>query len=104
VARVRNLLQVRMKQPLNDEDLAERARTALALTPYVDAYQVRVSVTDGAVLLTGIVDSYFERLRAEYAVFPVEGVTNVINDLQVQRARNQDKKIGPPDPGGDRAG
>ena len=72
---------VRNARP-NDE-IAEDAKTALRRSPYVDHEQIRVSVVDGTVYLRGTVDSPFERLRAEYAVFAIKGLINIGNFLRV---------------------
>jgi osmotically-inducible protein OsmY len=83
VGAVRNLLAVQPREPYSDLGVAERVRAALSRNPHVDPEQIHFSVADGTVHLTGIVESQFERLRTEYAVYPVDGVFTVINDLKV---------------------
>jgi osmotically-inducible protein OsmY len=52
--------------------------------PRVDASEVGVSATEGAVLLSGFIDTYEGKLAAERAAKRVRGVRAVANDLQVK--------------------
>lgn len=65
-----------------------RARDAvlrqLEWDPQVDASAVTVAVKDGAVTLTGYVDSYYGKLAAERDARRVQGVRAVANDIQVR--------------------
>lgn len=69
----------------------------LAWEPSLDAAAIGVGVTgDGVVTLTGHVDSYTEKLRAEKAAKRVLGVHAVANDLTVKLpglARRDDTDI-----------
>jgi osmotically-inducible protein OsmY len=56
----------------------------LEADPRVDASEVGVSATDGAVLLSGFIDTYEGKLAAERAAKRVRGVRAVANDLQVK--------------------
>ncbi|MGH7232701.1 MAG: BON domain-containing protein [Nitrospiraceae bacterium] len=80
-------MQVRTNERRNDDEIADRAKAALSWNVFVELYRISVSVNDGILFLAGVVDSYFERLRAEYAVFPVEGVRNVVNRLETASER-----------------
>ncbi|MBS2531725.1 BON domain-containing protein [Catenulispora sp. NF23] len=55
----------------------------LAWTAGVDSAHVGVAVTDGAVTLSGEVESYPEKLRAEKAVARVHGVTAIAAEITV---------------------
>jgi len=52
--------------------------------PRVDASAVAVSAKDGAVTLTGFIDSYAGKLAAERAAKRVRGVRAVANDVEVR--------------------
>lgn len=52
--------------------------------PQVDASAVGVTVKDGAVTLTGFIDSYSAKLAAERDAKRVRGVRAVANDIQVR--------------------
>ena len=52
--------------------------------PRVDASEIGVSATEGAVLLSGFIDTYEGKLAAERAAKRVRGVRAVANDLQVK--------------------
>jgi osmotically-inducible protein OsmY len=61
----------------------ENVTNELAWSPKVDADRIAVSVSDGAVTLTGQVGSYLEKWEAESIAKRVYGVTGVANDLGV---------------------
>ena len=56
----------------------------LEADPRVDASEIGVSATDGAVLLSGFIDTYEGKLAAERAAKRIRGVRAVANDLQVK--------------------
>jgi osmotically-inducible protein OsmY len=56
----------------------------LAWDPDVDASAVGVAAKDGAVTLTGYIDTYAGKLAAERAAKRVHGVRAVANDLEVR--------------------
>jgi osmotically-inducible protein OsmY len=56
----------------------------LEADPRVDASEIGVSATEGAVLLSGFIDTYEGKLAAERAAKRVRGVRAVANDLQVK--------------------
>jgi len=83
VIRVENRLKVRPGERVSDEALAENVRVALQRDPYVGALEIDVDVDDGEVRLSGQVDTYFEKARADDAASRVHGVWRVENDLRV---------------------
>jgi osmotically-inducible protein OsmY len=105
VWRVRNLIKVRstLSAPYRpaygaSRDVAERIRGALARDPYVDQDDSTVIVGSnfyGTVHLEGVVDSKFEKWRAEDVVSRMRQVVQIFNDLKVgQRwARKSDWEI-----------
>jgi osmotically-inducible protein OsmY len=82
VVGVVNRIRVRPSTP-TDEEIAENVRQALKRDPEVDRYEINVSVVDGQVYLTGVVDSYFEKGQADDVAARVYGVTEVKNNLDV---------------------
>jgi osmotically-inducible protein OsmY len=56
----------------------------LAWDSQVDASGIGVTATDGAVTMTGFIDSYAGKLAAERAAKRVHGVRAVANDIQVR--------------------
>jgi osmotically-inducible protein OsmY len=71
---------------LKGSDLRTREAVThqLEADPRVDASEIGVSATDGAVLLSGFIDTYEGKLAAERAAKRVRGVRAVANDLQVK--------------------
>ena len=68
---------------MSDLDVREGVRSALEWSPKVDASQIAVSVTGGAVSLSGNVPSYLQKWDAERIAKQIYGVTGVANDLTV---------------------
>jgi osmotically-inducible protein OsmY len=83
VWQVKNHIRVRPKDDWKDSEISENVRESLSLDPYIDRYDVIVSAYNGKVYLYGVVDTYFERYRAEDIASRVKGVVEVQNNLQV---------------------
>lgn len=56
----------------------------LEFDPQIDASEIGVTARDGAVTLTGFIDTYWAKLAAERCAKRVRGVRAVANDLQVR--------------------
>lgn len=71
---------------LTATDIATRDAVVRQLEwdPEVDAAAIGVAAHDGAVTLTGFIDSYAGKLAAERAAKRVRGVRAVANDIQVR--------------------
>ena len=71
---------------LTDHDLRTRnfVTQQLEWDPSVDASGIGVTARDGAVTLTGYVNSYAEKLSAERAAKRVHGVRAVANEIDVK--------------------
>ncbi|MEX0614175.1 MAG: BON domain-containing protein [Pirellulales bacterium] len=66
--------------------LCERIQEALTINPYVPSRQVRVEATDGRVVLTGNVRSFFQKQMAQEAIRRIDGVERIDNLLEVNWA------------------
>ena len=67
-----------------DSALKSAIISELAWTAGVDSAHIGVAVTDGAVTLSGEVENYPEKWRAEKAVAGVRGVTAVAEEITVR--------------------
>jgi osmotically-inducible protein OsmY len=67
-----------------DAELKAAVVDELQWTPGVDSTYIGVSVTDGAVTLSGEVESYPEKSLAEKAVQRVRGVTAIAEEITVR--------------------
>ncbi len=67
----------------NDAQIQKDVMAQLNWEPVLDAAQIGVSVNEGIVMLTGIVDSYTKKITAERATKKVSGVKAVAEDIQV---------------------
>jgi osmotically-inducible protein OsmY len=67
-----------------DMRIREDVSKELAWDSSVDATAIGVAARDGAVTLTGFIDSYAEKIAAERAAKRVRGVKAVANDIQVR--------------------
>jgi osmotically-inducible protein OsmY len=83
---VANELEVRL--PLDsqrtDPEIAAAAVRALESIAGFDAEEIRVSVSDGFIVLRGVVDVAFQRHDAELAVRNLWGVRGVTNQIAVR--------------------
>jgi osmotically-inducible protein OsmY len=68
----------------HDLDVQTLVRAELIWTPDIDAAAIGVEVKDGAVTLSGAVDTLAEKLAAEKAAFRVRGVRALVNALEVK--------------------
>jgi osmotically-inducible protein OsmY len=67
----------------SDEQIQQEVLEEMTWDARVQPNEVGVSVKDGAVALTGWVDSYVKKAAAEEAAHRVRGVVAVANDLEV---------------------
>lgn len=78
---------IAVEPPEEDHDgaIVDACRLALEKDPFVDASQVRVTVRDRGVTLTGVVPSDDQRRMAEADIWALFGVDEVDNRILVQR-------------------
>jgi len=69
---------------LTDAQLKAAVTEELGWLPYLNSAKIGVAVNDGAVMLSGEVDSYPEKLHAEKAALRVRGVTAIAEELTVR--------------------
>ncbi|MGY4386485.1 osmotically-inducible protein OsmY [Pedobacter sp. UYP24] len=68
----------------NNETLQKDVQDAIKWEPLLHAAQIGVTVTDGIVTLTGMVDSYAKKAEAEDAAKKVAGVKAVVERIEVK--------------------
>jgi len=69
-----------------DAEISFNVTSELSWSPSVDAIRIHVAVDQGVVTLSGIVDSYWQKHRAEEIAANTSGVTSVRNELTVAPA------------------
>lgn len=69
-----------------DHQIKSAVESELDWTPGVDEAGIGVAVEDGAVVLSGEVDTFAEKTAAVRAAFRVKGVTTVTDDLVIAAA------------------
>ena len=67
-----------------NEELQRDVQNAIKWEPLLHAAEIGVSVQDGVVSLTGIVDSYAKKVEAENATKNVIGVRAIVEKIEVQ--------------------
>jgi osmotically-inducible protein OsmY len=67
-----------------DAELRSDVLAELRWNPRIKSNQIGVIVKDGAVTLTGLVETYIEKLDAERAAKSVQGVRAVAEDIEVK--------------------
>ena len=65
-----------------NENLQKDVQDAIKWEPLLHAAEIGVTVKDGIVTLTGIVDSYAKKMEAETAAKAVKGVKAVVEKLK----------------------
>ena len=68
----------------NNAELQKDVQDAIKWEPLLNAAEIGVTVKDGVVTLTGVVDSYAKKLEAEDAAKNVTGVKAVVEKLEVK--------------------
>ncbi len=87
VWRVRNYIQVNPETP-TDQQVADRIKRAFLRDAYIDRYDITIKVYDGEVTLIGIVDSLFEKARADDVASRIYGVSKINNYLKTENPRD----------------
>jgi len=68
----------------SDVSIERDIRNSLLSDPATDSYEVGVSVTNGIATLSGVTDSWQEKQLAETVAKSVKGVTDVVNNVEVE--------------------
>ncbi len=63
--------------------LLHRVDKAIKHSPHLAGRHLILETKDGAVILRGTVDSYFEKQMAQEALRSVDGITEILNHLEV---------------------
>jgi osmotically-inducible protein OsmY len=87
VTRVIDRMRVRAPST-KDGDIAKSIRAAFERDPYVERYEILVSVNDGTAYLRGTVDSFYEKMRADQIAASAKGISDVRNNLSVYDDRS----------------
>jgi osmotically-inducible protein OsmY len=88
---VENNLLVDSPEPASasgDREVREAIEMLLSCNPDVDASDIRVFVSDGAVTLEGSVDSFWKKTKAEELASTTAGVVRMTNHLAVVPSRS----------------
>ena len=67
-----------------DNEILKDVQDELKWDPYLSSSEIGVSVKNGIVTLTGIVDSYWKKLAAENAAKKISGVMAVVQKIEVK--------------------
>ena len=84
VTEVTEEIKVTLTSKRPDKDIAESATKVLDWNLWVPSDRVKVKVQDGLITLSGEVDWYFQKERAEDAVRHLVGVLGVINLITIK--------------------
>lgn len=77
----------------NDEEIRKDIQQILCGIDILKNCQIKVSVQDGVVTLSGLIDSFWKKMRVEELAASVEGVLDVKNDIQVIPEENVPDEI-----------
>lgn len=65
--------------------LKERVQTALKKNPYLAGRNLRFETDHGLIKISGVVRTYFQKQMAQEAIRRIEGVQEVLNELEVSQ-------------------
>jgi osmotically-inducible protein OsmY len=74
-----------------DLEIQENVMEELKWTPLLNANEIGVAVKNGIVTLSGVVDSYPKKIKAERAAQKVAGVKGIAEDIEVRLNENEKK-------------
>jgi osmotically-inducible protein OsmY len=77
-----------------DIEIQNNVMEALKWTPLLNANEIGVAVKNGIVTLSGVVDSYPKKIKAERITRNVKGVRGIAEDITV-KLNDKDKKTDP---------
>ncbi|MDR9363737.1 MAG: BON domain-containing protein [Balneolaceae bacterium] len=80
---VDNQLVVTPDVDSTDEEVRQEVENALERDPFVSAAEIDVVAETGIVTLSGTADNYFEKYQADEVASTVNGVVDIINDINV---------------------
>jgi osmotically-inducible protein OsmY len=76
----------------NNAELQKDVQDSITWEPLLNAAEIGVTVKDGVVTLTGVVDSYSKKLEAEDAAKKVTGVKAVVEKIEIKYGSDWGKK------------
>ncbi len=76
----------------NNAELQKDVQDAIKWQPLLNAAEIGVTVNDGVVTLTGVVDSYSKKSEVEDAAKNVAGVKAVVEKLEIKFSHDWGKK------------
>jgi osmotically-inducible protein OsmY len=86
VTSVENRLRIKFPGILtepSDQEVSDRVKSVLVWDPHIDASRIHVEAAGGRVTLTGTVNTYKEKMKAEEITSNITGVFGLENDLKV---------------------
>jgi osmotically-inducible protein OsmY len=83
-----NLKTIKMKK---DIEIQNNVMEALKWTPLLNANEIGVAVKNGIVTLSGVVDSYPKKIKAERITRNVKGVHGIAEDITVRLSTDKKK-------------
>jgi osmotically-inducible protein OsmY len=73
--------------PLHVSDVRLKLHTAihnaLARNPYFAGRRLRVELRDDDVVVSGVLDTYFQKQMAQESLLAIDGIRRVHNDIEV---------------------
>jgi len=76
----------------NNEQIQKDVQDAIKWEPLLNAAEIGVTVKDGVVTLTGVVDNFFKKAEAEVAAKNVAGVKAVVEKIEIKSGNSLSKK------------
>lgn len=85
---VKNHLKVRPDKMPTDNEITKNIQDVLLWDPYIERYDITVVSENGEVSVYGVVDSHYEKHRAEDIISGIKGVIDINNYLHTNHKSN----------------
>ncbi len=85
---VKNHIKVRPEKMPTDYKITKKIQDALMWDPYIERYDITVVSENGEVSIYGVVDSHYEKHRAENIISGIKGVVDINNYLHTSQNNN----------------
>ena len=74
-----NRIKVKGKETPSDEEIKKKLESALTVNAITEPWEIKTTVNNGIVTLSGTVDSYTEKSEAEWIASGIDGVSAIDN-------------------------
>lgn len=83
VKHIDNKLVIILRLTFKDDEILKNIQDFLTWTSYINISKIKISVKKGLVIVDGLVDAYWKKIKLENLILNIKGVTGIINKLAI---------------------